>query len=71
MITAGKIVLLREIRGDFPIGHHLIAEPGVYVPLLNRHGAVAVEINGEQLGLKPDEFEWLDKPPREVYERQD
>lgn len=60
---AGKIVVLREVRGDWPIGHHLVAEPGVYVPFLNPHGAVSVEINGELLGLKPDEFQWLEKPP--------
>lgn len=62
MVQAGKIVVLREIRGDFPIGHHLVAEVGVYVPYLNRHGAVSVKINDEFLGLKPNEFEWLEKP---------
>lgn len=68
MIQAGKIAVLRAIRGDCPIGHHLVAEAGVYVPFLNRYGAVSVEINGEQLGLKPSEFQWLEKPPPEVYE---
>ncbi len=70
MIQAGKIVVLRKIRGDFPIGHHLVAEPGVYVPFINPYGAVSVQVNGEFLGLKPDEFQWLEKPLREVYERQ-
>jgi len=70
MIQAGKVVVLREIRGDFPIGHHLAAQPGVYTPFLNRHGAVAVMVNSEMLGLKPDEFQWIDKPAPEIYERQ-
>lgn len=69
-VQVGKIVVLRRVRGDWPIGHHLVAEPGVYVPFLNRHGAVSVEVNGEQLGLKPDEFQWLEKPAPEIYERQ-
>lgn len=70
MIQAGKIVVIRKVRGDWPIGHHLAADPGVYVPFLNRHGAVSVKVNGEFLGLKPDEFQWLDEPPCEVYEGQ-
>lgn len=62
MIQAGKIILINPIQGDFPIGSHLIAEPGVYTPFINRHGAVSVDINGEKLGLKPNEFEWIEKP---------
>jgi len=69
-VQAGKIIVLQRVRGDWPIGHHLVAEPGVYVPFLNRYGAVSVEINGELLGLKPSEFQWLDKPSHEVYETQ-
>jgi len=71
MIQAGKIVVLREVRGDYPIGSHVVAAPGVYVPFINPQGAVSVETNGEMLGLKPGEFQWLDKPPREVYGRSD
>ena len=57
-----KIVLLREIRGDWPIGHTTVAEPGVYEPYVNPHGAVSVVAsNGKLLGLKPGEFEWLTK----------
>ncbi len=56
-----RIVLLKEVRGDFPIGHNTIASAGVYLPKLNRHGAVSVVAsNGELLGIKPNEFEWLD-----------
>ena len=55
-----QIVLINEIRGDWPIGHDTIATPGVYDAYENRHGAVAVRAgNGEMLGLKPGEFEWL------------
>ena len=70
MIQAGKIVVLRQVRGDYPFGNHVVAEPGVYVPFINPQGAVTVETNGEMLGLKPDEFQWLEKPPSEVYQRQ-
>ena len=70
MIQIGKIVILREIRGDFPIGHHLVAAPGVYRPFVNPHGAVSVEVDGQLLGLKPGEFQWLDKPPTEAYQVQ-
>ena len=71
MIQCGKIRLSRQVRGDFPIGHHTVAQPGTYIPFLNRHGAVSVELNGEFLGLKPNEFEWLDKPSPETYENQE
>jgi len=70
MIQAGKIVVLRQVRGDCPFSSHVVAEPGVYVPFINPQGAVAVETNGEMLGLKPDEFQWLEKPSSEVYQRQ-
>jgi hypothetical protein len=70
MVQAGKIVVLRRVRGDCPFGYNIIAEPGVYVPFINPQGAVSVETNGELLGLKPDEFQWLEKPPSEVYQRQ-
>lgn len=70
MIQCGKIMVLRHVTGDFPIGHHLIAAPGIYIPYLNRYGAVSVELDGEFLGLKPDEFQWLDKPSPELYDRQ-
>jgi len=68
MIQAGKIVVLQKVRGDCPFSRHIVAAPGIYVPFINPYGAVSVETNGEQLGLKPDEFQWLEKPPPEVYE---
>ena len=71
MIQAGKIIVLRRVRGDWPIGHMWVAEPGVYVPSLNRHGAVSVDVgNGHELGLKPNEFQWLERPAPEVYQNQ-
>ncbi len=70
MIQAGKIMILKRVRGDFPIGHHVVAEPGVYIPSINRYGAVSVETPNGELGLKPNEFQWLEKPPEEVYKNQ-
>jgi hypothetical protein len=70
MVQAGKIVVLREVRGDCPFSYDVVAKPGVYIPFINPQGAVAVDIDGEMLGLKPDEFQWLEKPPSEVYRRQ-
>jgi hypothetical protein len=59
----GKIIIIREVRGDWPIGHNTIAEPGVYDAYVNPHGAVSVMAsNGRMLGIKPCEFEWLEKP---------
>ena len=56
-----RIVLLKDMQGDFPFGHHTVAPAGVYIPEINPHGAVSVVAsNGELLGLKPGEFEWLD-----------
>jgi hypothetical protein len=58
----GRVILTRTIRGDWPIGHNTIAEPGVYDAYVNPYGAVSVIAqNGKLLGLKPGEFEWLNK----------
>jgi hypothetical protein len=57
----GSVILLRTIRGDFPF-QAVKAPPGVYEAYVNPHGAVSVIAeNGEMLGLKPGEFEWLTK----------
>lgn len=48
--------LPREVRGDWPIGHHTVAAPGVYRAASNRHGALSVETAGGLLGIKPAEF---------------
>ena len=56
-----KIILLRDVHGDFPFDN-TVAPAGVYEPSVNPHGAVSVEAtNGELLGIKPDEYEWLNK----------
>ena len=52
------IYLPKAIRGDWPIGHHLIADPGIHEAISNRYGAVAIVLpDGQLLGVKPDEFE--------------
>ena len=52
-----KIYLPREVRGDFPIGHNLVAEAGVHNAITNEHGAVSVVLaDGKLLGVKPGEF---------------
>lgn len=52
-----KIYLPREVRGDFPIGHQLVAEAGVHEAITNQHGAVSVVLaDGKLLGVKPGEF---------------
>jgi hypothetical protein len=56
----GRVMVLKTVRGDFPIGHNCIAEPGIYDAYVNPQGAVSVRAsNGELLGLKPNEFKWL------------
>jgi hypothetical protein len=53
-----RVMLVREVRGDFPIGHQAVAEANVYEAKCNRWGAVSVRAsNGTQLGVKPGEFE--------------
>ena len=53
-----RVMLTREVRGDYPIGHLAEAEANVYTAQCNRWGAVSVRAsNGSQLGLKPGEFD--------------
>lgn len=60
----GRVILIKRVRGDWPIGHMTIAEPGVYDAYCNKYGAVSVIAgNGEMLGLKPNEFQWLTEKP--------
>ncbi|MDP2730301.1 MAG: hypothetical protein Q8O55_07455 [Dehalococcoidales bacterium] len=57
----GKVRLPKTVRGDFPF-NQTKAEPGVYDAYINPHGAVSVMAsNGELLGVKPGEFEWVEK----------
>ncbi len=45
------------VHGDWPIGHKLVANPGLHKITRNPYGAASTDIDGELLGLKPDEFE--------------
>jgi len=46
------------VHGDWPIGHRLIAQPGIHNAVENQHGAVSVVLSdGRMLGVKPGEFE--------------
>lgn len=50
-------IMLKAVRAESP-GCGLRARHGARYPLLfNRHGAASAVIDGEQLGLKPDEYE--------------
>jgi len=54
-----RVILLNDVRGDFPF-QATHAPAGVYDAYINPHGAVAViATNGALLGVKPDEFQWL------------
>ena len=53
-----KVFLPNTVRGDWPIGHHLIAPAGVHEAVRNPYGAVSVVLaDGTLLGVKPGEFE--------------
>ena len=55
-----QIYLPQMVRGDWPIGHRLIAEAGIHEATENKFGAVSVVLSdGSLLGVKPDEFERL------------
>lgn len=52
-----KIILPGAVSGDWPIGHHLVAQAGVHDAVMNPHGAVSVVLpDGQLLGVKPDEY---------------
>jgi len=57
-----KVILLQDVRGDWPIAYHVVAPAGVYTAHVNPHGAVSVEAtNGELLGVKHGELQWMDE----------
>lgn len=66
-----KIRLLRMIRGDIPIGPISVAVAGEYEAEMNSYGALSVrDCNGDLLGVKPGEFEFVDEVPeqwKEIY----
>lgn len=61
-----RILLQQPVRGDFPFGHTTVAEAGEHECECNAWGAVSVRAgNGQQLGIKPAEFEPLAWRPNE------
>lgn len=55
------VKLRQTVRGDWPIGHHVVAAPGIYPASVNPHGAVSAILPDGQLGIKPSEYEWVRK----------
>ena len=58
-----KLRLLRTVRSELPFPPFLVAEPRIYEPSelsINPHGAVSVITPKGLLGVKPDEFEWVE-----------
>lgn len=61
-VKTRKIRLLQWVRSDLPFGPYSVAKPGVYDAEENPYGALAVrDCNGELLGVKPGEFEYVDE----------
>ena len=58
-----RVRVLSEVRGDYPVGHDLVAEPGDHDAVVNPQGAAVVVLRRGRLGLKPAEFVWIDEPP--------
>ena len=54
-----RIRLLRRVQSEIPFGPYLVAEPGIYQPESNPHGALALRMGRKLLGIKPSEFEWI------------
>jgi hypothetical protein len=58
-ITRLVVNLPHQVRGDFPIGHNLVAAAGLHNAHVNTLGAVSVAVGAGLLGVKPGEFEWV------------
>lgn len=60
------VSLPKAVRGDWPIGHQVVAPAGEYEAYCNPYGAVNVKTpSGALLGIKPSEFdviEWKENP---------
>jgi len=66
-IKSGRVILVNKVRGDWPIGHNTVGDPGIYDAYVNPQGAVSIMAgNGNLLGLKPNEFAWLERPTTEI-----
>lgn len=62
-LLRARIRLTRNVSSDIPGGHY-VAFHGEHVAEFNRNGAAAVRLHdGSLLGVKPDEFVWLERPP--------
>lgn len=63
-----RVRVLFRVRSDFLAavaeGRMLVLEPGEYPVTMNPHGAVSVVLPKGTLGLKPDEFEWIQPSPK-------
>jgi hypothetical protein len=60
LYVPATVWLRSPVRGDFPVGHNLVARAGAHACTSNRWGALSVTAdNGEPLGIKPAEFEPL------------
>lgn len=53
------VSLPRRVRSDLPFPPFLAAGPGIVPVVRNPHGAVATLVDGQLVGLKPEEFELL------------
>lgn len=61
LIVPRYIRLHRDLRGDFPVGHHTFAKAGLHRVERNCHGARSIVAeNGRKLGVKPHECEDVD-----------
>lgn len=57
-LTTFRIHLPRTVRGDWPIGHHLVAPAGWHTATANQRGAISVVFpDGQLLGIKPEEWD--------------
>jgi len=58
-----QVNVLHRVKGDLPYTHRHV-EPGVHDAIVNPQGAVTVLTeDGERLGLRPAEFEWVPVTP--------
>lgn len=65
-VQSGRVILLNEVRGDWSIGHSTVGEPGVHDAYVNPQGAVSIKTPNGELGLRPKEFAWLERPSIEI-----
>jgi hypothetical protein len=59
---AALVHVVRRVASEIPFRRNdVYVNPGEHEPYMNRHGAVSVvAANGDLIGLKPDEFYWVD-----------